>query len=274
MHRSLLDQFSRWSRRAVPQSATAGDVLQISAREIAAAARHQTARSRAAQAFLRRLHVERRLEPRLRFRIRDNRRAVRAYAAMEMSEFEAINGLQAWSNWRTIPRSLRGRAPNRPILALDACCGTGHSTAVLAYYLAPGSQILGLEYNPRFVQVACGRGYFHRRGGTADVRFVSQSVLEPFRDTAGEPIAAQHVDLVNSSGAIGCHFDPSATALFAEEVARVLRPGGLALVDCGPDGTTFADLLRIFSVRGFTLEGWSRSCPFDRFWQVCFRRNA
>ena len=44
------------------------------------------------------------------------------------------------------------------------------------------------------------------------------------------------VDLVNSSGAVGCHFDVDSTELLAGEVARVLRPGGLAMIDSGPSG--------------------------------------
>jgi len=207
------------------------------------------------------------------FRSSRNDVACRAYAAITVREFEAINERQAWANWRTIRRNLAGRVPRRPLRAVDLCCGTGRSTEVLAYYLEPGSSILGIDAEGRFVAVARERRYLTRAGTSADVTFRCQSVLEPLRENGGEVLEDGSVDLVNSSGAVGCHFDAKTTAVLAAEVDRVLRPGGLALIDCGRDGTRPQELRAIFEGRGFRAIHRARSCLFDRYWQVAFRKE-
>jgi SAM-dependent methyltransferase len=208
------------------------------------------------------------------FRSRENGKARDAYAAMEAWEFEGVNARQAWANWRTIPKNLTGRAPARPVRALDLCCGTGQSTAVLAYHLEPGTRILGLEYSPRFVGVARSRAYLDRDGREARVRFREQSVLETFRDVDGQPIREASVDLVNSSGAVGCHFDRDSTAALAAEVSRVVRPGGLALVDSGHSGTSSRDVRALFASAGFVERHAARSCFLDPYLQICFEKAA
>ena len=85
------------------------------------------------------------------FRTSQNAAACRAYAELRLWEFEGINERQAWANWRTIRRNLQGRAPSRPVTAIDLCCGTGDSTEVLASCLEAGSDILGVDADPRFV---------------------------------------------------------------------------------------------------------------------------
>jgi SAM-dependent methyltransferase len=224
--------------------------------------------------FLRQAFYESRVRryKRIRFRSRRNDDARRAYCAMEPREFEGINARQRWANWRTIPRNLSGRVERRPLRVVDLCCGTGQSTEVLAHYLPPGSQILGLEYNTRFVEVARSRPYFHGRGARADVRFRAQSVLEAFRDDDDRVLAGESVDIVNSSGAVGCHFDAEATRVLAAEVERVLRPAGLALIDSGPGGTDQVQVRSIFEARGFETLHSARSCFLDRYTQVCFRK--
>jgi SAM-dependent methyltransferase len=206
------------------------------------------------------------------FRSSRNDEARRAYASLALWEFEGINERQAWANWRTIRRNLDGRAPRSPVQVIDLCCGTGRSTEVLAYYLEPGSRILGVDADPRFVAAAGERRYLTREGSPAHVTFHCQSVLEPLRDAGTAPVPDSTVDVVNSSGAVGCHFEANATTILADEVARVLRPGGLALIDCGPDGTRPHELHEIFEARGFQAIHRARSCPFDRYWQVCFRK--
>jgi len=206
------------------------------------------------------------------FRTARNDEACRAYASLRLWEFEAINERQAWANWRTIRRNLRGHTPRRPVSAIDLCCGTGGSTEVLAYCLEAGSAILGVDADARFVTAARERRYLTRRGQAADVRFGCQSVLEPLRDEAREPIPDASVDVVNSSGAVGCHFEAKATAVLAAEVDRVLRPGGLALIDSGPDGTRPQELRAIFHALGLRAIHRARSCVFDRYWQLCFRK--
>ena len=211
---------------------------------------------------------------RVRFRSRAQDEVRHAYRAMEVWEFEGLNARQAWSNWRTIPRNLDGRAPARPLRALDLCCGTGQSTEVLAYYLAPGSRLLGLENSPRFVVTARARTYTTRNGSPAVVEFGMQSVLDTFRDSLGEEIPDASVDLVNSSGAVGCHFAVRDTALLAQEVARVLRGGGLALIDSGRAGTSERELVEVFTALDFQAIHRARSCALDRYTQVCFRKLA
>jgi SAM-dependent methyltransferase len=208
------------------------------------------------------------------FRSSRNDEACRAYARLALWEFEAINERQAWANWRTIRRNLAGRAPRRPVRVIDLCCGTGRSTEVLAFYLEPGSTLLGVDADARFVAAARERRYRTREGYSADVTFRCQSVLEPLRDAATDRVSDSSVDVVNSSGAVGCHFEAKATAILADEVARVVRPGGLALIDCGPDGTGPKELHAIFDARGFRAIHRARSCLFDRYWQVCFRKEC
>jgi SAM-dependent methyltransferase len=206
------------------------------------------------------------------FRSHEQDAARRAYCAMSTADFEGINARQRWANWRVIPRNLDAHAPSRPLRALDLCCGVGHSTEVLAHYLSPGSDILGLEHNPAFVREAGRRLYVDEEGDAVRVRFTAQSVLEPFRGPDGTAVDDGGVDLVNSSGAVGSHFDRGATETLASEVARVLAPGGLALIDAGPDGTTEKELLEVFAARGFHRLSRHRSCFLDRFVQVGFRK--
>src|SRR5690606_18228406 len=117
------------------------------------------------------------------------------------------------------------------------------------------------------------RQFVDRDGSPVEVEFVAQSVLEPWCDRQGRVLEPQSVALVNSSGAIGCHFDRHATERVADECDRVLKPGGLALLDTGRDGTTVEQLLAIFTPRGYTVLGHAKSCMLDRFTQVCLRKE-
>ena len=204
----------------------------------------------------------------LRFRHARNEDAVRAYCAMTEAEFEGINARQKWANWRTIPRSLAGRLPDRPCRALDLCSGAGHSTEVLAHYLPPGSEILGLEFNPIFAAYAARRDYRGRAGERVRVAFHTQSVLDPFRDERGRPLHDESVDLVNSCGALGIHFDAPSIDELAREIARVLRPGGLATIDSGKEGVHKDEMIRIFERHGFEARTFAKSCFLDRFTQI------
>jgi SAM-dependent methyltransferase len=207
------------------------------------------------------------------FRGREQNATRLAYCAMSTADFEGINARQRWANWRVIPRNLDAHAPSRPLRALDLCCGVGHSTEVLVHYLSPGSEVTGLEYNPAFVREAASRTYRDENGQLALVRFVTQSVLEGFRTPEGRAVEDGTVDLVNSSGAVGSHFDREATGILAAEVTRVLAPGGLATIDAGADGTSGNDLVDVFVRHGFGVLSRHRSCLVDRFEQVCFRKR-
>lgn len=210
---------------------------------------------------------------RIDFRKSDNREAIRAYCAMTEVEFEGINARQEWSNWRTIPRNLRGELPSGPCRAIDLCSGVGHSTRVLAYYLSPGSMILGLEYNPKFVEAARRREYRRSDGAPADVRFRVQSVLEPFRDESGAALPDASFALVNSCGALGIHFGVGEIERLAVEIRRVLKMGGLATVDSGAQGVDAPRMSRIFEERGFLVRRHTKSCFVDRFTHICFRKT-
>lgn len=214
------------------------------------------------------------LRSRMSFRSSRNAEAARAYRAMTEEEFEGINARQRWANWRSIPRALEGRLPDRPCAALDLCSGSGSSTEVLAWCLPPGSTILGLEFNPAFAASAARRDYRDARGGPASVRFRAQSVLETFRTPDGAPVPDGTIDVVNSSGALGLHFERDSVETVAEEIARVLRPGGIAAIDSCPEGVGPDAMVRIFLARGFTEAGRARSCFLDRFTQLCLVKNG
>lgn len=211
---------------------------------------------------------------RLRFRAGENDRAVRAYCAMSVTEFEGVNARQRWANWRTIPRSLHGRLPAGPCRVVDLCSGVGDSAEVLACYLPEGSEILGLEYNPEFVRRANGRAYRDGAGRPVKARFRAQSVLEPFREGDGSLLPDGSVDLVNCCGALALNFGESQLDRIAGEIRRVLRKGALAAIDAPASRDGQEGMVRLFDRRGFEALGSARSCFLDRFSQICFRRRG
>jgi len=207
------------------------------------------------------------------FRRGDNAEALQAYQAMRIAEFNDINGLQAWANWRSIPRNLNQRLPDRPVFAIDLCSGLGDSTAVLAHYCAPGSEILGLEFQAEFVEHARRRSFWNRDHHLANVSFAARNVLEPWHDQDGRLVPHRAVDLVNAIGAVGCHFNRDALRDLAGECRRVLRPDGLALIDAENGGVGKDELVDAFQNEGFRCVGQARSCWLDRGWQLCLRKN-
>jgi SAM-dependent methyltransferase len=204
------------------------------------------------------------------FRTTDPDGIAAAYAAMSDAEFEAINGRQDWANWRTIPRSLSGHVPERPLRVLDLGCGNGGSTRVLAFYCPAGSQIIGYELAAPLVEVARRRSYPHRGGRAASVAFVCQGVTEPLRQPDGSLVADGSVDVVNASGVVGHHLNAETVRPLAAELRRVLCRGGVAMLDVGP---TLGDavLSTIMAGHGLRRLGYRRSCVFDRTGQVIFR---
>lgn len=198
--------------------------------------------------------------------------ALHAYSAMSVPEFDAINGRQMWANWRTVPRSLAGRIPASPVVAIDLCCGDGASTAVLAWWLPTGSVILGYEADERLARAGDSRVFRARDGSRAAVRIFARSVMEPFRDADDRLLEDGSVDVVNACGAFGCHFAPAQTALVMNEVARVLAPGGHAFIDAGSAGTSARELAMLAGGRGLSVVGRARSCLFDRHPQIALRK--
>jgi SAM-dependent methyltransferase len=205
---------------------------------------------------------------RLRFRAGSNDEAVQAYCSMTPAEFMGVNARQRWANWRTLPRLLVGRLPPRPCRAVDLCSGVGDAAEVLAYYLPPGSSILGLEFNPAFVAYAARRLYRGRDRSPVRTSFHCQSVLETFQDADGRFVPDGSVDLVSCCGALSVNFDVRSLDSIAWEAARVLRPGGIATVDSGKSGVDKDQMVEIFARRGFKAYGFAKSCFVDRFTQI------
>lgn len=210
---------------------------------------------------------------RLHFRDGENARAVRAYRAMSVADFEDINARQRWANWRTIPRNLKGRLPGRPCRAVDLCSGVGDSTEVLARCLPAGSEILGLECSPEFVRTARSRNYRDGAGDPVKADFRVQSVLEEFRDSSGERLPDASVDLVNCCGAFAINFNARELSILAAEIARVVRAGGLAAIDSPASRAGKERMVRVFGRHHFEALGSAQSCFLDRYSQICFRRR-
>jgi SAM-dependent methyltransferase len=207
------------------------------------------------------------------FRTTDVAALASAYAAMSPAEFDAINGRQDWANWRTIPRALSGHVPDRPLRVLDLGCGTGGSTRVLACYCPPGSRIIGYELAAPLVEVARRRQYAHHTGQPAEVSFCCQGVTETLREPQGEPVAAGSVDVVNASGVVGHHLSQVTVRPLIEELRRVLRPGGVALLDVGPT-LAAGPLEECMRAAGFEALGRRRSWLLDPTGQVVFQAPA
>ena len=205
------------------------------------------------------------------FRTSHNDDALGAYVAMSPALFAAVNARQAWANWRTIPATLHGRAPCRPLRVLDLACGDGSTCAVLAHHCLPGSRIIGLEFANRLVERANARTYHHADGSVAAVQVMMASILDPFIDEHGHPLADASIDWINCSGALVHHFNPDQLMDIAAECARVLMPGGWAAVDT--DGRRRDDAVRrAFRSAGLRSDARVRSCLVDRYPQTCFRK--
>ena len=199
--------------------------------------------------------------------------ACEAYRQMTPAQFAAINGRQAWANWRTIPRSLNGRLPiDRPLTVVDLCCGTGESTRVLAWWLPSGSRIIAYEQDPRFVEVAAKKFYFNRQGNLIPVTVHWASVLDGFVQKDGNFLADNSVDVVHVIGSLSCHFPLCDSRIIIQETERVLAPGGLAFMDAGRRGTSPRDLIDLATKAGFHVEGESRSWLGDCSVQMALRK--
>jgi SAM-dependent methyltransferase len=224
-------------------------------------------------AVWRQWRTERRLRRRgVHFRETDADKVAEAYAAMSEEEFEGINARQDWANWRTIPRSLSGHVPDRALRVLDLGCGTGGSTAVLAFYCPPGSYITGFELAEPLLVFARRRRYPQRDSQPAQVDFRRQGVTEPLCDPVGTLLAPASVDVVSASGVVGHHLNEQTIRPLIAELRRVLKPDGVAMLDVGP--TLGARLLtRVMAEAGFVPLGRFRSWFGDPTGQVVFRRN-
>lgn len=205
------------------------------------------------------------------FRGADLQAVIAAYSAMTQEEFDAINGRQDWANWRTIPRCLSGHVPDRPLRALDLGCGTGASTQVLAFYCPAGSHITGYEFAAPLLDFARRRTYLHGSGALARVDFRCQGVTETLCNAVGHPLADRSVDLINASGVVGHHLDPSTIQPLIVEIQRLLISGGVAALDVGPT-LPKKNLLELMTQAGFHLRGHFKSWWLDPTGQAVFER--
>jgi SAM-dependent methyltransferase len=204
------------------------------------------------------------------FRDTDPDRVAAAYAAMSPDEFSAINGPQEWANWRTIPRALSGHVPQRPLRVLDLGCGTGSSTRVLAFYCPVGSHITGYEFAQPLLAVARRRDYRDGDGKPAQVDFVCQGVTEPLRQVDNSHVPAESVDLASASGIVGHHLGADTVRPLVDELCRVLKLHGIAMLDPGPTMPR-ATLRTILASAGFAFLGRYRSWLGDWTGQMVFR---
>jgi SAM-dependent methyltransferase len=201
------------------------------------------------------------------FRSTDPSDVEASYAAMTKEEFDAINGPQAWANWRTIPRALHNHVLDRPLRVLDLGCGTGSSTMVLACYCPAGSRITGYEIAAPLLSIARQRDYRHKTGTPVSVDFVCQALTDRLPETDAS------VDLVNASGVIGHHLTPETIGPLIAELGRVLAKDGVAMLDVGPTMPK-AELTRLMEGTGFMCLGHYRSWFGDRTGEVVFRRTV
>jgi SAM-dependent methyltransferase len=193
-----------------------------------------------------------------------------AYRRMSEAEFNAINGRQDWANWRTLPRALNGRVADRPVRVLDLGCGTGSSTQVLAWYMPVGSHITGYELAAPLVEFAQRRKYPHRAGNPANVDFVCQGVTETWREPGGGSVVEGSVDVVNASGVVGHHLDAATIGPLIEELCRVMRGGGIAMLDVGPS-LRGSELRGIMEAAAFQFLAHCKSGWWDPTGQMVFR---
>ncbi len=131
---------------------------------------------------------------------------------MNPAEYARMYALEDWYWWFVARRAaaaqfLRDHAPReRPLRVLDAGCGTGGLLDLLSR--SPDFQVTGLDLSPDSLRFTRERG--HRRLVGADL------TLLPFRTASFDVVTA--LDVIE-------HVPDDARAV--EEIARVLRPGGI-----------------------------------------------
>jgi SAM-dependent methyltransferase len=129
-----------------------------------------------------------------------------------------------------VRRQLPPAAAGRPVRALDAGCGTGFQAAVLA---SLGYRTHGVDLSPKLLAVA--------RHRLAPVRFARGNLeMLPYRTASFEAITC--------CGSTLSFVDSPARA--TAEMGRVLRPGGLLLLECEHRGSLDLAWAAVSSVTG------------------------
>src|SRR5690606_5494176 len=116
------------------------------------------------------------------------------------------------------------------------------------------------------------RRYVDTAGAPLAAEFVQQSITEALHDPEGARLADGSVDVVHSAGVIGHHLDEAAVGALAREVARVLRPDGIAILDAGPRIPP-RKLRRIVLEHGFEEVARHRVTPLGSRATLAFRRR-
>jgi len=134
-------------------------------------------------------------------------------------------------------RFARAEPPaGRPLRILDVACGTGRTLAQIAAAL-PGAQLFGVDLSPWYLEEAR-----RRLARVPDVSLVSESAEKlPFRDGYFDAVTSVYL----------LHEMPRRVRRRAvAEMARVLRPGGLLVLEDSAQLAEASDLS--FFLRAFT----------------------
>jgi ubiquinone/menaquinone biosynthesis C-methylase UbiE len=139
-----------------------------------------------------------------------------------------------------------------PRTVLDVGCGAGGDAVYLA---GRGMDVIGVDLSAESLEQARA----HADRGGVDVTWIQASALDL-------PVEDASIDLVTDRGCLH-HIEPIDHARYAQEVARVLRPGGMLLVrdmqHAGNDGPQVTEPGLGGMIDGLPLQ-LSRVVPFQQ----------
>lgn len=150
---------------------------------------------------------------------------------------------------------------------LDIGCGLGRMAFPLAYYLAPGSRYIGFDVVPENVDLAAKR--FGRR--FANLQFAHADIKNLLYNPHGtvNPLTFSLPSESRTSGfvcatSVFTHMRGNEVKHYLDEIARVLRPDGSALITCFLLNRESRDLM----ARGRSDHNFSFDC------EDCFTQDA
>ncbi len=143
-----------------------------------------------------------------------------------------------------------GRLPLRgDETVLDAGCGSGRVTEQLLARL-PAGRVIALDGSPAMIEAARERlGPF-----ATQVDFVVADLMAPL------PLPEASVDAILSTATF--HWIPDHDRLF-RHLARVVRPGGRFVAQCGGDGNIASVRAAVADVGGDWPDPWTFATPED-----------
>jgi len=138
--------------------------------------------------------------------------------ALHSAEFIFAPARRFWWNYDFLELMSRRWRLDRVTRALDVGCGVGHWTAVLATYLPPEAEVVGIDREEQWIQVAMTAA---RDNPSLSSRRFQQGLAEslPFSDESFDMVSCQTLLI---------HLKDPLKAL--NEMRRVLKPGGLLAV--------------------------------------------